>query len=85
MNFYEELYREMKNAGIEGKIITVPEELRPTAKDFAKLDARIYKRMEENRNMMFLSEIYAANSMPCGNVETIKQNKTKKLINNKRR
>ena len=85
MNFYEELCREMKNAGIEGKIISVPEELRPTANDFAELDSRIEKRMEENRNMMFLSAIYAANSMPCGNVGTTKQNKTKKMINNKRR
>ena len=84
MNFYEELDREFKNAGIEGfKIISVPEELRPTAKDYAELEAIIEKRMEENRNMMFLSEIYAANGMPCGNIEITKQNKTKKLINNK--
>ena len=84
MTFYEELEREFKNAGIKGKIVSVPEELRPTAKDFAYLEARIEKRMEENRNMMFLSEIYAANSMPCGNIESTNQNKTKKLINNKR-
>ena len=80
MNFYEELDKEMKAAGLKGKIIQVPTELRPTVKDFTELDARIEKRMEENRNMMFLSEIYAANCMPCGNIETIKQNKTKKLI-----
>ena len=79
MNFYEELHKEMKNAGINGRIVPVPEELKPTAKDYAELDARIENRMEENRNMLFLSEIYASNAMPCGNVETPKQNKTKKL------
>ena len=84
MNFYEEIDREFKSAGIEGKIISVPEELRPTAKDFAELDARIEKRCEENRNMMFLSEIYAANGMPCGSIQTPKNVKTKKLINNNR-
>ena len=83
MNFYEELDREMKNAGLEGKIISVPEELRPTVKDFIELDERIEKRTEENRNILFLSEIYAANGMPCENIETKKQNKTKKLTNNK--
>lgn len=72
MSFYEEIDREFKSAGIEGKIIPVPQELRPTPQDFAELDAKIEKRCEENRNMMFLSEIYSINSMPCGNVESIK-------------
>ena len=85
MNFYEELDREFKNAGLKSEIISVPEELKPTPKDFAELDARIEKRCEENRNMMILSEIYVANSMPCGNIETTKQIKTKKLVNKKRR
>ncbi|MBR1376595.1 MAG: hypothetical protein IJ565_02155 [Bacilli bacterium] len=85
MSFYEEIEREFKNAGIEGKIVPVPEELKPTPKDFAELEARIERGMEENRNMLFLSEIYAANSMPCGNIESTKQIKTKKLINNQRR
>ena len=78
MNFYEELHKEMKNAGLKCKIVPVPEELRPTANDYAQLDSRIEKRKEENRNMLFLSEIYAANGMPCGNVETCKQKKLKK-------
>ena len=77
MNFYEELEREFKNAGIKGKIVPVPEELKPTPKDFAELEARIEKRMEENRNMMFLSEIYAANSMPCGNIQVKKLSKNR--------
>ena len=84
MNFYEELEGEFKNAGIKGKIVPVSEDLKPIPIDIAELDARIEKRIEENRNMMFLSEMYAANNMPCGNIELTKQIKTKKLINNKR-
>lgn len=83
MNFYKELKREMENAGLECKIVSVPEELIPTAKDYLELDERIEKKTEENRNMLYLSEFYALNGMPCGNIG-VKQNKTKKLINNKR-
>ncbi len=60
MNFYEELDREFKAAGIKGKIVNVPEELRPTAADFADLERRIAIRAHENEVMMAESELLAA-------------------------
>ena len=78
MNFYKELEREFKNAGLDGKIISVPEELKPISKDFAELDRRIFEKTEENINMLFLSEMYAKNSMPCGNMKILTKNRTKK-------
>ena len=78
MNFYKELEREFKNAGLDGEIIPVPEELKPTPKDFAELDRKIFERTEETRNMLFLSEMYAKNSTPCGNMKILTKNRTKK-------
>ena len=78
MNFYKELEREFKNAGLDGKIISVPEELKPTSKDFAELDRRIFEKTEETKNMLFLSEMYAKNSTPCGNMKILTKNRTKK-------
>lgn len=85
MNFYEEIEREFKNVGINGRIVPVPEELKPTTNDFNELDNIIEIKCEENRNMMFLCKIYAENSMPCGYIESKNQIKVKKLINNNRR
>ena len=76
MNFYEELDKEFKNAELNGKITSVPEELKPTPNDFEDLDRKVLERTEENRRMLFLSEMYARNEMPCetrimmGNVYT---------------
>ena len=65
MGFYEELEREFKNAGINGRIISVPEDLKPTAQDIADLDQRIAIRCAENERMMFESAMYAAeHSLP---------------------
>ncbi len=69
MNFYKELEREFKNAGLQGRIIEVSDELKPTSKDYKELEKRIYIKTEENRNMMYLSGIYASNGMLCGNME----------------
>ena len=64
MNFYEELEQEFKNAGINGRIISVPEELKPTAQDIADLDQRIAIRCAENERMMSESAMYAEHSLP---------------------
>ena len=68
MNFYDELEREMKAAGLSGRKVPVPEELRETPKDRAELDRKCEIRCEENRKMMILSEQYASNSMPAGKI-----------------
>ena len=78
MNFYEELERECKKAGLSGKIITVPEDLKPTQRDFIELASNIYLKTEENRNMLFLSEEYAKNNLPCGGVKILTKTKAKK-------
>ena len=65
MNFYKELAREMKNAGLECEIIEVPKELRPTPKDFAELETQISMRLQENEIMLEKSIEYAKNSLPC--------------------
>ena len=66
MSFYDELEREFKNAGLVGKKVSVPDELKPSDKDFMELDNRIAIKTEENRNMLYKSGIYAQNGMPCG-------------------
>ena len=66
MNFYDEVEKNCKEAGIPGKKVLVPEELRETPKDRAELDRKCEIRCEENRKMMILSEINASNSMPAG-------------------
>ena len=63
MNFYDELEREFKNAGINGKVIPVPDELKPTPEDFAELDRRIAIRTRENEIMMAESIKYAKTSL----------------------
>ena len=76
MNFYKELAREMKNAGLESEIIEVPKELRPTPKDIAELDRKCEIRCEENRKMMILSELYASEGMPAGESYALKDCRT---------
>ena len=66
MSFYDKLEHEFKNAGLVGKKVSVPDELKPSNKDFMELDNRIAIKTEENRNMLYKSGIYAENSMPCG-------------------
>lgn len=65
MNFYKELDKEFKNAGLEGKIIEVPDELKPTAIDYEELERNISIKTNENEEMLFLSSVYASNNLPC--------------------
>ena len=66
MSFYDKLEHEFKNAELTGYEVEVPDELKPSNKDFMELDNRIAIKTEENRNMLYKSGIYAENSMPCG-------------------
>ena len=63
MDFYKELDREFKNAGLKGRIVEVPPELRPTPEDFAELERKIAIRTHENEIMMEESIQYAKNSL----------------------
>ena len=66
MNFYKELERECKAAGLDVEVIPVPDELIPTPEDYAELDRNVWIRTEANREMLQLSEQYASESMPVG-------------------
>ena len=66
MNFYTELAQEMKAAGLEGKVVEVSDELKPTPADFAEIDRRIEIRCREVDIMLAKSMMYAKYSMPCG-------------------
>ena len=59
MNFYQELDREFKNAGINGHIVSVPKELRPSSQDIAELEQKIAIRCAENDRMLTESAIIA--------------------------
>lgn len=65
MNFYDEIEREFKAAGIAGGIRPVPEELRPTREDYAELERRIAIRIHENEVMMAESK-WLADRIPLG-------------------
>ena len=71
MNFYDELERECKAAGLSGRKVSVPDELIPTPKDFIELDNNIERRTKETDEMLANSMIYAADSLPCGINEDI--------------
>ena len=66
MNFYTELEDNAKLAGIGGRKTSVPDELKPTPKDFAELDYAVDKALDDTYTMRELSERYASESMPAG-------------------
>ena len=63
MNFNEEIDREFKAIGLKGKLIPIPEELRATLEDYAKLERKIAIKTQENEIMMQKSIEYAKNSI----------------------
>ena len=67
MNFNEEVARELKAAGLTGfKLVEIPDDKKPTPKDYAELERKIAIRTRENDEMLALSIMYAKESMPCG-------------------
>ena len=64
MNFYEELKQNFNEAGIEGGIIEVPPELKPTPEDYRELERRIALRTAENDRVLDQSMIIAQFSLP---------------------
>lgn len=59
MNFYMELEREFTSAGLSGRVISIPEELKPTSADFAEIERNIAIKVHENEVMMTESELLA--------------------------
>ena len=67
MTFHEEIAQAFKDAGLTGfKLVELPDEKKPTAKDYAELQRKIDIRMRENDEMLAMSIKYARESMPCG-------------------
>ena len=71
MNFYKEIKGYAEEAGLNIKVVSVPEELVPTAQDFDELDNNSERRGKETDEMLANSMIYAADSLPCGINEDI--------------
>ena len=64
MNFYEELKQCFDEVGIEGRIVEVPPELRPTPEDFRDLEQRIALKTDKNERMLAQSIVNAQFSLP---------------------
>lgn len=78
-NFNEEIERELAELQLGGKVVPIDEEDKATSEDYAKLEAQILLRTEENRKMLFQSSINAEHSLPVGKGE---QDPVKKLVRN---
>lgn len=68
-NFNEEMERELSELQLGGKVISINYEDKGTPDDYAKLEAQILLRTEENRNMLFQSSINAEHGLPVGKGE----------------
>lgn len=67
MNYNEEMYKLFNELGIKGELITISKKDKATPSDYKELEDKILLKTERNRNMMFLSEIYSQDNLPCGN------------------
>lgn len=65
-NFNEEMEKELSELNLGGKIVPISEEGKGIPEDYAKLEASIEIRTEENRRMMEQSIINAKQSLPVG-------------------
>ena len=79
MNWYEEMARELINAGMTTgcKITDIPDDLKPTKEDFAELERKISIRIEENIKRKFLSEIYTKENLSYGKKKSLGKKHTK--------
>ncbi len=75
MNYNEEMYKLFNELGIKGELITISKKDKATPSDYKKLEDKILLKTEKNRNMMFLSEIYSQDNLPCGNNKVYTKNK----------
>ncbi len=58
-NFNEEMVRELADLNLGSRLVTISENDKGTLEDYAKLEASIFARTEENRIMMEQSIINA--------------------------
>ena len=65
-NFNEEMEKELTELNLGGKVIPILEKDKGTSEDYAKLEAKISLRTEQNREMMEQSMINAEHSLSVG-------------------
>lgn len=58
--------KELTELNLGGKVIPISEKDKGTPEDYAKLEAKISLRTEQNREMMEQSLIYAEHSLSVG-------------------
>ena len=65
-NFNEEMVRELGDLNLGSRLVPVSEKDKSTLEDYAKLEADIFVKTEENRIMMEQSIINAKYGLPVG-------------------
>lgn len=65
-NFNEEMVRELGDLNLGSRLVPVSEKDKGTLEDYAKLEADIFVKTEENRIMMEQSIINAKYGLPVG-------------------
>lgn len=71
-NFNEEMVRELADLNLGSRLVLVSENDKGTLDDYAKLEANIFVKTEENRIMMEQSIINAKYSLPVGQIRNAK-------------
>lgn len=71
-NFNEEMVRELGDLNLGSRLVPVSEKDKGTLDDYAKLEASIFARTEENRIMMEQSIINAKDGLPVGQIRNAK-------------
>ena len=65
-NFNEEMVRELADLNLGSRLVPISENDKGTLEDYAKLEASIFARTEENRIMMEQSIINAKYALSVG-------------------
>ena len=75
MNYNEEIFNELKNSGLEGKLIDIQEKDRGTMEDYFQLKKRSDEIDQKNLTMFQESSKNAKNNLPCGSSVQLKREK----------
>lgn len=71
-NFNEEMVKELEDFGFGCRIVSISKKDKGTLEDYAKLEADIFVKTEENRIMMEQSIINAKDGLPVGQIRNAK-------------
>ena len=71
-NFNEEMVKELEDFGFGCRIVSISKKDKGTLEDYAKFEADIFVKTEENRIMMEQSIINAKDGLPVGQIRNAK-------------